>query len=468
VIGGRDQAERWLAAGLCLSRVAVPTESEVARTAPWIVATIGERLDLPPPGVVSDLGAMLHGEALPARAARLGDARLETALRRYEDAVLGRLGAEPGLAAVVFAIAKLPPELRAEGVGIFVAGVLGHARFAGGVPLPPGLVRSLSARPSKELLERGYGFLRDDATAREALAEGYEALVRGARDARALVSDADVFALENLGVLRSHTQRVAIAQVVEAQEALTLALPRRIRARRKPPGDAATRMVDESTYPVGGFSSLSTSGSLENLVTSELIYMDPPSADPSARAPVDLFDMRYAEGELLYYTRDEAILRRRRRVIAFILAPDLTAVRVKDPSLPWQRVILLLGAVLAAIKRLSAELGDEALLFRVVFARESDAQPSPLKAERELSELLFREWREKGALDVAEATVAREAATLEAASRGALVHAALFSTGATSAEPLGDLADVHTRGLAEALDLEGWGEACAEIVAGLL
>ena len=50
-------------------------------------------------------------------------------------------------------------------------------------------------------------------------------------------------------------------------------------------------------YPVGGISELSNRGSLENLLRSELIYSE-------VDAEIDLFQIRYIEGELLYYQRD--------------------------------------------------------------------------------------------------------------------------------------------------------------------
>ena len=62
-------------------------------------------------------------------------------------------------------------------------------------------------------------------------------------------------------------------------------------------GDAPTQLEEESAFPVGGFSSISTVGSLENLVTSELIYMDDPN-DPASERP-DQFDVRFVEGDLL-------------------------------------------------------------------------------------------------------------------------------------------------------------------------
>src|SRR5690349_22712781 len=101
-----------------------------------------------------------------------------------------------------------------------------------------------------------------------------------------------------------------------------------------------SHLEDDAAFPQGGFSSVSNVGSLENLVTSELVYMEDD-------AGLDLFDMRYVEGELLYYTRDESLVVRRRRRVTFALLPGLTEARVKDAGLRWQRGVLVLGLVLS-------------------------------------------------------------------------------------------------------------------------
>jgi hypothetical protein len=191
--------------------------------------------------------------------------------------------------------------------------------------------------------------------------------------------------------------------------------------------------------------------------------------------------MRYTEGELLYYTRDEAILTRQRRVITFLLGDDLTAARVKDVSLPWQRIVLLLGSLMATIQRLSDDLSGDALSVRVVFVRATPGQPTMLRAEKELCELALREWRDKKIVEVLEATMEAEAAALAAASRRALVEVVLFSTkeaqgalttwlsaAAAAKLPERTLAIAVDRGLSHVADLAGWRDSAVGLVAALL
>jgi hypothetical protein len=486
--GDRNEAAAWLAAGLCLPRVLACTEEDLVPVGPWLLAAMGERLDLPPAGVVADVGALLHGRPPASQAyhasleprLRLAEPRLETAIRRYEDGVLARLYADARLGACSDAMARLSPELRALAVGILVASLLGRVGFDRGVALAPGLVRAAMRRPARAILERGSVALRDAPATRDALAAGYEALVRGSQRTAQLLSDADVFTLENLTALRSLTQRVAIAQIVEAQEAIARGFPRRVRSTRPRGGSTATRLEDESEYPVGGFSAIATSGALENLVTSELIYMDRAAA-VGVRPPVDLFDLRYAEGELLYYTRDETVFTRPRRVVTFLLGDELTAMRVKDAQLPWQRIVLVLGLLTATIKRLSEELANEDLALRVVFVRQAAEQPSVLRPERELCELALREYRDRGVLTIDEGTVAAEAQTLAAAARRALVEVVFLAPADREAAmtrweaaaravrlPLRMPCVVAGANLARGADLDAYSETAVELVSALL
>ena len=207
-------------------------------------------------------------------------------------------------------------------------------------------------------------------------------------------------------------------------------------------------------------------GSLENLVTSELIYMDPPSSS-GMKGDVDLFDMRYVEGELLYYTRDEAIFVRRRRQVVLVLSPDLVRARVKDRGAPFQRIVIVLGLVLVLTKKLVEMLGEEALAIRVVFLLAEDGLPSPLAEERALAELILREWRDLGTVEVDEVSWEEtlERATTDA--RRALVEIVRF-TGRAEAAPVLDPRIVFVDFPARPDALDEWSRRASEALSALL
>src|SRR4029077_9489540 len=125
--------------------------------------------------------------------------------------------------------------------------------------------------------------------------------------------------------------------------------------------EVPTRILDEDTYPVGGFTSIATRGSIESLLHSQLAYMEDEPERP------DLFDVKYVRDELLYYARDENQLLRRRRTFVFVLFPDLVELRFKDADLPWQRIVFLLALVVATVRTLTEWLRTEALCFHFLF-----------------------------------------------------------------------------------------------------
>ncbi|PIE19951.1 MAG: hypothetical protein CSA65_00465 [Proteobacteria bacterium] len=393
--------ERWLAVGFCLGRLTRPSAESVALASPWVRAALEEAPQLPPVGVIADVGQLLAGAALDSsRALSSGDPAVDRALARYDEHVLGRLAADPRLEAAADALARLPERQRPAAVALVVEHLLGNLGFDGGAPVRPAIARRLLNRPPAELLDLGLSALRHQAGGAEgvaALVASYEELAQRARHLRMLLSDAIVFALENLEVLRSRAQRLAAGQMVEIAAAFDKAIPQRLRRIVRRRGDVQTRVEDDSHYPTGGFSAISNSGSLENLVSSELAYMDPAeeAGEGGEREANDLFDVRYAEGELLYYTRDESVFSRNRRLIVFSLAPDLVQARFKDAQLPAQRLVMALGLLLSAARRLSDWLRDEALELRVVLL-DDERGVAPLSEEREVATLLLGEWIDKG------------------------------------------------------------------------
>jgi hypothetical protein len=173
--------------------------------------------------------------------------------------------------------------------------------------------------------------------------------------------------------------RMTADHISAAATAIEATLPRRLPANRQNRGMRDTHLADESLYPAGGFTAITPGGSnanIENLVSSELVYMeDGPETD--------IFTLRYVEGELLYYSRDDSVFRRHRQVIGIALGADLDDARVKDRDLPWQRLILALGMLVAAIRWLTEQLGDHALTIRIAFP------PNLLSEEREIVTLLL-------------------------------------------------------------------------------
>ena len=426
----------WLASGLAVRRVPAPSgpsslEQDVTAA---LLACASELPTLPPPGVIADLVMLLAG----ARAARgatapaaVPDRGLRAALRAYDDDVLARLLAIPCFDDLVAAHAHLPPALRGAAIALVASGIVERAGFTG-VAVSPGVLRRALAR------DRGAPDVAEGiAAASAALADAYLRLARGARQSRALVVERDVFTIEHLESLGTASHRLAALQIAAAADALVIALPRRLPTRRALRGSAPSTLAAEDSYPAGGFAGIVAGGesaALENLVTSELAFMEPEGGagdtDIGRGDGVDLFTLRYVESELLFYTRDDSVLLRPRHAIAIVLAPELAEARVKDPRLPWQRIVLALATAIAAIRWLGDRFGERALAIRLAFP------PQVLAAERELVSLVLAAEIEAGLVAVDEVTVAvalERTAAAPASWRDAVV------IGGPSGGPSGDL-----------------------------
>jgi hypothetical protein len=417
----------WLAAGLCLRRVPGELEDDVT-VAGSILACASELATLPPPGVIADVATLLGG-ARPQLEPPLGtDEGLRIALRAYDDDVLGRLVQTPRFDDVLAAYAHLPATQRPQAIALVVGALCERAAFAG-LSVNPATLRRALARPREEREAAGRSELRSALMAGR-LAEAYRRLARGARQSRALVDDREVFAIDHLQVLGSFARRLAADHIAAAAEALARTLPRRLPANRQQRGARDTQLADEDTYPAGGFTAITPGGSsasIENLVSSELVYMEDHEA-------VDLFTLRYVEGELLFYTRDDSVFRRHRHLITFLLGGDLDDARVKDPDAPWQRLVLGFGLLVAAIRWLTHQLGHEALAVRLAFP------PKLLAEERELVTLLLEGEIASGIVEVVEEAAAASILAAATAADTAISDLVAVSLGPAPALPKGQRA----------------------------
>ncbi|MCD4656415.1 MAG: hypothetical protein K8S87_02610 [Planctomycetes bacterium] len=74
---------------------------------------------------------------------------------------------------------------------------------------------------------------------------------------------------------------------------------------------------DAFYYPQGGVSELTRKGSFETILPSELAFIDE-KVDDTPKSP-DLFTLRYAENEILYFQRDNGYIRRKQYAVNFVL-----------------------------------------------------------------------------------------------------------------------------------------------------
>jgi hypothetical protein len=389
-----ERAQRFLLQGLWLQRATPPTASAVKTILEWALEIVAGGQPLLPLGVVADLGHAAYGADRDPQASREQPAIPSlpaTLMRTYEDHVLGKVYTDWSFERASDAMRRFQGRDRAIGLAYLIRQFRDRANL-GGVEMSPGIIRSLLEAQPDELLRRGWETLSTHGP-QPPLVELYEAIIASARRMAELLALEDVIALEQRTALADMGQYVAHRQVLQIANRLEAALPRHkvrpLSGRREVP----TRVLDEDTYPVGGFAAISTKGSVESLLHSQLAYME---RDPNLRP--DLFDVKFLRDELYYYSRDENQFLRRRRVFLFCLYPDLVKSRFKDPDLPVQRIIMVLGLLLTAVRKLSEWLSTDALKFEFLLIQDKGAKP--LAQEGQLLEMLFREQIENKAVEI--------------------------------------------------------------------
>ncbi|MFT3698905.1 MAG: hypothetical protein QM831_37505 [Kofleriaceae bacterium] len=422
----RTQADvaSWLACGLALRRIQTDDDEQIVAQA--IAACANELPALPPPGMIADVAVLLGGARLPlSTPLQSNDDSLKSAIRSYDDDVLARLVTNARFDDVLAAYAHLQPGDRATAIALVVGAICERASFQGASVSPAALRRAL-VRPKEERESAARAeMVGGAATAR--LADAYDRLSRSARQARSLVDQHEVFALDHLNVLRDMGSRMTADHIAAAAEAIERTLPRRLPANRLNRGVRDTQLADESLYPAGGFTAITPGGSnanIENLVTSELVYMED-GPEP------DIFTLRFVEGELLYYTRDDSVFRRHRQVIGIALGADLDDARVKDRDLPWQRLILALGMLVASIRWLTEQLGDHALTIRLAFP------PNLLTEEKNIIGLLLGGEVQRGTVVIEETPWQDLVDQTAAANNSAITDVIVLSLGPTPTIPKG-------------------------------
>ncbi len=380
-----ERARRFVLQGLWWQRVVPPAAATVKPALEWALEIASGGQPLPPVGFVADLGHAAFGLDWEVRANR--DAAVAPVLpiglvRTYEDHVLGKVYADWTFGRAGDALRRYQGRDRARGLAYLVDQFRRRAALPG-VEFPPGVLRGLIDQPPEDTLAQGWESLRQEGVL-PVLAEMYEGLIAAARRSAEALGKEDIFELESKGALAEEGERLARRQVLRAAGALEASVPRnrlRVPARRM---EVPTRILDEDTYPVGGFTSLSNRGSVESLLHSQLAYMEPAGAERP-----DLFDIKFLRDELLYYARDENQFLRRRRTFVFALYPDLVSSRFMDAGLPYQRGVMLLGLVRTVIGKLIEWLSTDALRFEVVFV--GPAKDAPLAAEEALLKTILRD-----------------------------------------------------------------------------
>ncbi|QDU94450.1 hypothetical protein [Lignipirellula cremea] len=419
-----EQARTHLLQSLWLMRAAAPTPARAHQAFAWAHEIAANGDPLPPLGLVADMGLLALGVGRESGPATLPEPPGfdPSLVRRYEDYVLGKLYADHSFERGCDALYQFSDERERS---IALAWLIQQFRQRAELPsvlVSPAVLKGLRDHTDPaQLLAEGWELLESSGLS-DRLREDYEDLTLAVRNAGDVLGAEDVLELERGVVLQPFADRIALRQVWHAADQIERLLPHvkvRPSARHS---QAATHLLEEDIYPVGGFNSISNRGGIESLLHSQLAYMETDEAERP-----DLFDIKFLRDELLYYSRDENQFLRRRQMFFLVLSPDLVEARIKDAGAPCQRIILLLAALLAAIHKLSDWLSTDALHFEVVLLTENG--PSPLVEERQLLRTLLHDEIAAGTASVTERTPRELQQTIQQQARRSLCHCLLASTG---------------------------------------
>ena len=412
-----EEARRFLLQGLWWQRVLPPRAGRVRPVLEWALEIASAGRDLPPLGFLADLGHVALGQGQDTASAREVPPPFLpiNLLRTYEDHVLGKFYADWTFSRAGDALRRYKGRDQARGLAYVWKQFAERSGFQG-VRLSPGVLKCVLDMPPEEAHSQGWESLSRDGL-HEALIPQYEMLIEAVRRTAELLGSEDVSQLERGTALKPEGEQLAERQVLRAAHLLEQSLPRHRLRPRLERGEIHTHILDEDTYPVGGFASLATRGSVESLLHSQLAYME------DEQRP-DLFDIKFLRDELLYYARDENQFLRRRRTFVFVLYPDLDQTRFKDHDLDYQRGVLLLALLYAIVRKLSAWLTTDALSFRFLFVTEDGTDP--LQVERELLASLLMEEIAIGSVQLATVPENRLAELCADWARRSLCHALLI------------------------------------------
>lgn len=467
-----ELARMYLLESILLSRAHPPSAENVLRSLRWCFEIANQGSPLPPVGIVADIGTsalrILTDQEKEFRPVPGLDSSL---IRKYEDYVLGKFYADMNFERASDALVRYQNRDLDRAIA-YIVGQLCQKCEIGGALLSPAVIKSLLKLDPADLMEQAWAFVEQEGIS-EQLTQDYESVTSKVQRSGELLGIEDIFELEHGTALAEFGQRIALRQVLRAANLFESKLPNQKPKSSHPRRySVATNILEEDFYPVGGFSSISNKGTVESLLRSELAYID-------KDVRPDLFDIKFARGELLYYSRDENQFLRRRLSFVFVLYPDLVDARFKDSKLPYQRIVLILASIVSMYRKIVQWLSDDALHFEILFVKQD--QKETLGDERELLETIFREEIEGGSVSLTACTADEVVPHCDELGRTSLCHALLTSKNLSTSEEAGNthaiLSQVAIDGpipmlelaeldpvFSEEVDIDGWHETLGTLL----
>jgi hypothetical protein len=322
--------------------------------------------------LVHDLGMLLlRGSGFRfASSASLGKWPEEERQLRlaYEDRVLGKWAVDPSILAAHIEIAGMRPSHQEAAIS--------HAIYIA-LARPLSVIEELPAGNAAHLRVMSLEFLAklpESFDGWEPLDPEWRAwglvqldLCTKALSMGRLFEDEDLWEIAHFPQLPSESARLSLREMNTAAARIGAIPPAMALDVERKAQEVPIDIDTSDLYPAGGFDALSTKGAFENMVRTEVSYVGEGATE---KGGIDLFDVRFVEGELLFYTRDESPLLDARRDITWVI--DRPAdLRHKHPLLPAQTLVLVQGAALMYQADLLRLFGPAGSFMQVVWRVES-------------------------------------------------------------------------------------------------
>ena len=371
----------WLYGGLMLQLGEPPEQRDWRVVAEAIVRSSEASERLAPPGLLLDLHGALAAQSteLP----KLAAGPLLAAVAAYRRHLIEALAAAAGWEQLADAYHALHPRQRSWALSIVARHVIERLALSGDSRLflaRGGLLRRLTAPSWRACARLGHDALLDAGRACDPIVEyfeaAYQALAQRALAQGLAVEQRTLFALRHLEQIPDEPMLLAVEQLAAAGASFEHAL-RWLTRRGEERGYSRDLERAESRLVLGGFEGLGRGGRMENLLASELGLIEPERAPD---AP-DLFELRWAADELLYFTRDLGQGGRRPLRIAWVFGEALVRLRTKGPGALWSPAMMAIAALCASVGRLRRRCPPEVLQCDLVFCS------AELAAERALCSL---------------------------------------------------------------------------------
>ncbi len=384
----QEQARRGVMESLALARLIDCTDAAAVReTFEWGQMIFIMGWPVPPLGFVADIGQSVFDRSWDALDAVSPSACWPPSLRQqYEEFWLRRLWTDRGFQRAAAFLRRLSPDERKRGIAFLSSYLAFRLRMRRLLFVPYVLTQMLQPSELSQALQQARDWLQQPQFMNE-LHATYAHAMQAARSLPELIAPTILAAIEDRSAL---SDMLTLAATRELRRAVSRLLDRIPAAspRTKPEApDLLSPLRTEASYPTGGYGEITTRGTWESLLWSQLAFME--------QQQPDLFDIKWLRGELYYYSRDENYLWRQRRMYVFVLAPDLMTARFKDRHTPHQRMILVLAIVAAIIQRLLDWLAGDRLQFRIIWPGTPD-NPQPLANEQNWLQVLLRPLCEQG------------------------------------------------------------------------